>query len=390
MGYFKDKTIESKEEGAMHPFQEDKYICAKHFDDQYLQEYIQKNGQKGKCSYCGDTASFVIRMEDFMEHVESKLRDRFSLVEEANLPLASTYYEDGEEEIPGLNRTGDYAVPASAERYENVNEMLYAYGLVTLNDELNDDISACFDEGIWIKKNISEEDLDVELSYAWESFCKVVKHKRRYTYYNDEDFVGQEKWKEDILTEVMNLCKEILVSSLPKGEIIYRGRINNTGKPFDKFEELTAPPVDFAKENRMSPEGISMFYGAFDKDTPIKEIRNYNLKSTINLGKFETKKELFVVNLCKIPDKISFWMPQHFSEYKFLKKFHSEITKPVDKNPGIEYVPTQVFTEYIRFMNHQHLDGIIYRSSQTNLRNIALFYDNKTSKNILQLIDVDR
>ena len=390
MGYFKELMIEREEEGSMHPFHGNKNVCTKHFDDQYLQEYIKTKGQIGECSYCGNKTCPVLSMKDFMGYVESKLYNRLCTVDEENLPLTSTYYEDGEEEIPGLSRVGCYVAPNCVERYSGVYEMMSAYGLCTSDNELNEDISACFDEDIWIKKNIFEEDLDVELSYAWESFCEIVKYKRRYTYYNDEGFVGQEKWKEDVLTEVMNLCEEILVSSLPKGMFIYRGRINDTGKPFYKFEELTAPPMNFAKENRMSPEGISMFYGAFDKDTPIKEIRNYNFKSTINLGRFETKKELFVVDLCKIPDKISFWMPQHFSEYKFLKKFHSEITKPVDKNPGIEYVPTQVFTEYIRFMNHQHLDGIIYRSSQTNLKNIVLFYDNKTSNEILQLIDVVR
>ena len=65
-----------------------------------------------------------------------------------------------------------------------------------------------------------------------------------------------------------------------------------------------------------------------------------------------------------------------------------EITKPIDKNPGIEYVPTQIFTEYIRFMNNYHIDGIIYRSSLTGGRNVVLFYDNETSADILQLNNI--
>ena len=64
------------------------------------------------------------------------------------------------------------------------------------------------------------------------------------------------------------------------------------------------------------------------------------------------------------------------------------ITKPIDKNPGIEYVPTQIFTEYIRFMNNYHIDGIIYRSSLTGGRNVVLFYDNETSADILQLNNI--
>ena len=48
-------------------------------------------------------------------------------------------------------------------------------------------------------------------------------------------------------------------------------------------------------------------------------------------------------------------------------------------------MPTQIFTEYIRFMNNYHIDGIIYRSSMTGKKNIVLFYDNKDSADVLQL-----
>ena len=115
----------------------------------------------------------------------------------------------------------------------------------------------------------------------------------------------------------------------------------------------------------MSAAGISMFYGALDSDTPIKEIRNYESGAVIDLGEFILKKELIVVDLFKIPVRLSFWMPQYYLEYKFLKQFHSEITKPIVQNIGIEYVPTQIFTEYIIFMNDKHIDGIIYNSSLT-------------------------
>ena len=81
-------------------------------------------------------------------------------------------------------------------------------------------------------------------------------------------------------------------------------------------------------------------------------------------------------------------MPQYYLEYKFLKQFHSEITKPITQNAGIEYVPTQIFTEYIRFMNDKHIDGIIYKSSLTGKKNIVLFYDNNTTADILELKNV--
>lgn len=138
----------------------------------------------------------------------------------------------------------------------------------------------------------------------------------------------------------------------------------------------------------MSATGISMFYGALDDNTPIQEIRNYTPDSIIDMGEFALKRDLLVIDLFKIPKYLSFWMPKYFREYKFLKNFHMEITKPIDKNPAIEYVPTQIFTVYIRFMNNYHIDGIIYRSSLTGGRNVVLFYDNETSADILQLNNI--
>lgn len=217
----------------------------------------------------------------------------------------------------------------------------------------------------------------------------MVKYKKRYTFFQDPYFIRQEEWKDDILTEINQLCGNILTIILPSGTTIFRGRPNdNPKKPRTSFKDLTAPPTEFAKENRMSATGISMFYGALDSATPVAEIRNYDSGAVIDLGEFVLKKELVVVDLFKIPKELSFWMPQYFREYKFLKKFHSEITKPITKNPGIEYVPTQIFTEYIRFMNSKHIDGIIYKSSLTGKKNIVLFYDNTTTADILDLKNV--
>lgn len=52
MGRVKDMQADY-ESGLMHTFDEDRKVCAEHFSDPYLQDYIRKNGYKGKCSYCG-------------------------------------------------------------------------------------------------------------------------------------------------------------------------------------------------------------------------------------------------------------------------------------------------------------------------------------------------
>ena len=374
--------------GIMHTFDKDKYVCTKHFDDPYLNEYIQENAHEGTCSYCGAMHTKVLDMKSFMQYINERLSQRLCPLDDANLPLASSFYDDEEEEIPGFSRAGVFILPNQAEQYDDVQDVMYNYGLYTSNEQLNEDIESCFNEGFYTQADVFSEDKDKELSYAWDYFSKMVKNKKRYTFFQDPHFLRQEEWKDDVLTEINQICENILVSQLPKGTFIYRGRPNETGVLRTSFEELTAPPSKFAKENRMSATGISMFYGALDDNTPIQEIRNYAPDVVIDLGKFELQRDLVVIDLFKIPKHLSFWMPQHFREYKFLKQFHLEITRPIDKNPGIEYVPTQIFTEYIRFMNNYHIDGIIYRSSLTGGRNVVLFYDNETSADILQLNNI--
>lgn len=387
MGRLKDMQADY-ENGLMHTFDEDRNVCAEHFSDPYLKDYIRKNGYKGKCSYCGKKNTLVLDMKGFMQYIEGRLSRRLCSLDDANLPLASSFYDDDKEEISGFCRAGSYILPEKVEKYDDVQDLMDSYGLCTQNDDLNEDIASCFNDSEWTQTDAFAEDLDEELSYAWDYFSKMVKYKKRYTFFQDPHFIRQEEWKDDVLTEINQLCGNILISRLNKGTLIFRGRPNDTGVPYTLFKDLTAPPTEDAKENRMSAAGISMFYGALDKETPVKEIRNYTPDAMIDLGEFELKRELVVVDLFKIPEHLSFWMPKYFREYKFLRKFHAEITQPVGKNPGIDYVPTQIFTEYIRFMSNYHIDGIIYRSSMTGEKNIVLFYDNETSADVLQLNNV--
>ena len=77
-------------------------------------------------------------------------------------------------------------------------------------------------------------------------------------------------------------------------------------------------------------------------------------------------------------------------EHLFLSKFHNEISKPANsKNPEVDYIPSQIFTEYIRYLcknrNGGNYDGIIFKSAQTEKENIVLFYDDKNSSSVLSL-----
>jgi len=117
-----------------------------------------------------------------------------------------------------------------------------------------------------------------------------------------------------------------------------------------------------------------MFYGSFDPATAIQE--TYKLKdgrsSVATIGKFRPLRELQVLDLTSLPD-----IPSIFDEHRghlhstiiFLQSFVDDLSKPIEKDDRtyIEYVPTQVFTEFIRHAyrleNDSRLEGIVYPSS---------------------------
>lgn len=240
-----------------------------------------------------------------------------------------------------------------------------------------------------------------ELTFLWELFSKMVMHEQRFTFLKRLEFAG-EKFSEDngladILTELGGLIsKHELSMILPISTVLYRCRFVNGNGNVTSFEDITSAPDDKAKQSRMSPAGISMFYGAFDSETAIIESSpSATLTSSPHfIGELKTKKELKVLDLTTLPQS-SFWMPSDWEGIGFLHSFNFEITKPIERDDQIhiQYIPSQVFTEYLRHIyqstDERKIDGVIYKSSIKGAgKNIVLFYNQRRSAEVLELVDL--
>lgn len=391
MGRVKQLMMEMEEHDYTGFSKGEKYVCTHHFDDKYLNQYIQENSEDGICSYCHRKGR-VIDMSALADHIGMRISIFFNDVDSEGLPLASSYYDDDKEKIPGIKRVGCFAVPEKTEVYEDTSEMMEDLGLHTECEELNEDMDHLFEDNMWIKKDPFELWWNEEKERQWNEFSENVKHLRRYTFWTAlHDDAG---YKEDILTDLNDsICnsKEIF-ASLPVGTLIYRTRSLDY-KLDDKFgfKDITSAPVASAGQCRMSPAGVSMFYGAFDKETAIEESIKSKDEICLVVGEFSTIKELNVVDLMKLPHNMSIWM-DNWQGYSFLKAFHKDITQPLhaDGKEEIEYVPSQIFTEYLRWMfkdkSGKNIDGLIYQSCKTKKANIVLFCDNENSKKWIELV----
>lgn len=401
MGYWKEQQIaedENRARGYRVPEHNEKYLCLSHFDNQYLINLLTPLSVKGKCSYCGKEET-VIDLADLIEIVCARLVEYIGPMDNEGLYLANSFIDDDEDNIPGWIQRGPYVVPNNVEYYDSAGEVMADFDLYTNNELLNNDIEDCLYVDGWIRRDPTGLLMKDRMFLSWKAFSSLVKTKMRYTFFRSneyyQDIDGNIYAGNDIISDISSMVG-IIKHVIPIGTKLYRGRPADNQAPYSKFEELTAPPKECAKNNRMNPKGISMFYGSFDKNTPIREIYNYlvNKNTKIYLGEFATTKELYVIDLCSVPVP-DFWMGENddWQKYAFLRDFHNEISKPINpKDEDLDYIPTQVFSEYLRYIQKtddgKAYDGIIYKSSLTGNKNLVLFYDNLTSAGILELKNI--
>lgn len=131
-----------------------------------------------------------------------------------------------------------------------------------------------------------------------------------------------------------------------------------------------------------------MFYGAFDEETALLEtyVKREEEPAKATIATFETAKPMRVVNLTKLPaipsifDSDKRWMRPGAT---FLRAFVKDISQPIEKDgrEHIEYVPTQIVTEYFRRIyadeDGEAVRGILYPSARNDGGvSCVLFFEN--------------
>ena len=147
------------------------------------------------------------------------------------------------------------------------------------------------------------------------------------------------------------------------------------------------------------PAGVSMFYGAFDEETARMECTpksRHDGKGRFLIGQFTPKRNFQLIDLTALP-RPSFWKHKRDTReaLAFMHIFHKEITKRIKPDDRIhtEYVPSQVFTEYLRYMfkleGEIDVDGLIYKSSVNNNKCVVVFCNQKDSKDYFELVKIE-
>ncbi|ARN78237.1 hypothetical protein BST97_09670 [Nonlabens spongiae] len=368
----------------------DKMICANHLEVQALNRYIRKNAVRGTCSYC-DTAYKVLPFVELMEFI---------------MKSVNFFFEDAGNYQPYESKEGGYYWGGQYEPEDIIQDFLQ---IDATPFEIVTDIQESLDDSkTWTNYYQFYDSIADEYFNRWQFFCKTVKHQTRYLFHhksNNQKLHLENTNPSETLQDIEQFIKsKKLYKTLPAGVIILRGQQHHASKKAECQEasRLVSPPIEFARNaNRFSPSGISMFYGAFDFETVIKEIyKQYvdDLENRITIGKFKLKRDVRLIDLTSIPE-----IPSAFEHSKlnssyydtvFLHQFTRSISEPIDENLSydIEYVPTQIITEYFKHQLNDSLkkpiEGILYPSAaKSGGTSLVLFWNNSLSLENLELIN---
>ncbi len=188
------------------------------------------------------------------------------------------------------------------------------------------------------------------------------------------------------LGDVIQSCE--LIRNLPVGTKLFRARGYKEGTNYATPGELGPPPVEFAKTaGRMNAPGIVVFYGALDRRTAAAEATGSHLH--LSIGEFETLVDLTIVDLTDLPRVPSIFEGANRDSLLFLHHFAEEVSQPFepDADIHIEYVPTQIVSEYLRHRlraeDSKAVRGVLYRSAKRpDTKNLALFIDSIEVKGV--------
>jgi hypothetical protein len=341
----------------------DRTVCVECIHDDGLRGQVAKSLTEPACTFCGRNSGeegtpIAADFEVLMRAVMGAIAFLYERSEE------TLYWSD---DVTPRYESWAVAYDVCAEAVED--NVLEAIQDAIQPDEWNEDPGALRP--------------DVALAGAWGKFAEKVKHETRFVFLS----IPEERSNhpdEFTTTETLEALVKIIevrgaLRELPAGTKFWRGRMVDKPEPLEfDASTLGSPPPSRASANRMSPAGISMFYGCADIATVVAEIGAHSAKRYAAVGEFESVKPLTVVDLASLRPIPSLFDPDRrdgYYELVFLHAFARDLSAPVvlDGREHIEYVPTQVVTEYLRWLPSFNVDGILFTSAQNSGTSCVIF-----------------
>ncbi|OYO15479.1 hypothetical protein CGZ98_03470 [Enemella evansiae] len=338
----------------------DDQICSQCVADDAPIEAIRRQGEDQPCSFCQRTPSHPeasAPLNLILDLVVTGIRSEYAR------PVDGLAWDEGEY-IGAVHDTHDLLWDLEITDNEAVHRALV--------DRMVEDQ--------WCAKDFYAPSPLERIVHSWERFRSFVKHRRRYTFLapqdttarRDPDSIPMERVPAEVARTIVAAER---VVTLPSGTPWWRVRVHASGESVHTASDIGPAPAASAKDNRMTPQGITAFYGASSLEGAVSEVAAYaKPQDEGSAGCFITTRDLTVVDLQRLPPVPSLFDAAQRSlrnPMLFLHGFVSDvrIVAAPGQDQGLENVPTQVIAEYLRRplpgLGHG-ADGILWRSTKDN------------------------
>lgn len=355
---------------------DDELICYGCVRDTYLIKQIKKSGVSFECSVCSKKRK-GIAVDDLISRVDDVLQQYFFPGDEypkfTDGGSFSHYEQRGDyldlhiAEMLGLDED-DPVVERVCGELTSCSQYDYMQGGEA---KYHDDL-----------RYVTRVVRPFHAEQRWNDFRLDIKHGNRYFNKNAKRFLD---WLFDGLDLFRGYDSEAVVRELFEEEIFRARRCDSTTEydtiAKDAANQLGAPPKERAGSGRMNPAGVPAFYGAFERDTCVAELRP-PVGGRVISGKFKLTRAAQVFDFIALDrayaaQPLSFLDP-NYAEKKgrrdFLRTLHSKIKVPVLPDQEHEYLITQVIAEYLATQYKVPIDGVLFASVQVESgTNLTLF-----------------
>ena len=350
------------------------YVCHACIQDEFLSKLVAKEGAPADCTYCR-AAKSALTLPDLSNHIHKVLEEHFEAIPEDDIPEEiRQYFDDPEtciEEVAGVGQR--IAV--------DVREYLFNW--------VDGNVNVVAGEENPYSERMLYHELPADASdfrVVWWDFKKEIRSRARFFGSTTVDTL--DKIFED-LASLKTVWGDPVISYIQPGDknsSLWRARTAHSKADVEFIlgsmgSQLGPPPSDKATAGRMNAEGISVFYGALEKETCVSEVRA-PVGSFVVLVKFDLLNPIRVLDLSALSivySDVSHFDPNYIekrSRERFLEELVGEISRPImPHEEAREYIATQIVSEYLANRVEPPIDGIIFSSAQTGGigHNIVLF-----------------
>lgn len=343
------------------------WMCLDHLTDDYLRQEIPEEDTTSACEFCGRTDRSRGRIDELTRIVVDAL---------------TYWYSDPLSELPWDGKEGGFQGPV-VDTLEAIDELCAEAFDPSVTESLAEALCAAIHAENWTPWG-GGADPD-PLDFAWEVYADDVRRESRFVFPMESRPDGHEAPHR-----VSRFLRELLVYTGPlnliqrheKGMQVYRGRLIEKPSSFTATAaELGPAPSNIAAANRMSAAGISLLYASEDAATAISEIAGHGVAPYAVVGRFDSTRQLHILDFTAKPATPgSPFDPEARTARRmsaFLSSFVEQVTRAIipDGRQHIQYAPTQVLTEYFRWMSPHPIDGIALPSAQTGRKTYVFFCD---------------